>query len=93
MREKILERLKLSDNMMAHRPMLRIVDMVLEMVKDNYPNNDKAMKSEMINDLEENYNYTAEEAEEWVTEHGSRVVDGMWNDYTSYLEQFAIYRG
>ena len=92
MREKVLERLKLSDNMMAHRPMIRIVDMVLEMTNDGVIN-DKAMQQEMEDDLQNNYNYTIKEAKEWVEDNGSAVVSDMWDAYSRYLEENAIYKG
>lgn len=59
----------------------------------DYPINDTAMKKEMINDLIENYNYSQDEAENWVLDHGHRVIDCMWNEYTDYFERHAEYKG
>ena len=51
------------------------------------------MKQEMIDDLENNYNYTTEEANEWVEEHGSAVVSDMWDAYSHYMEEKAEFKG
>ena len=57
-----------------------------------YAINDKAMYSEMLNDLSENYNYNKQEAEEWIEEFGSSLVSGMWDEYSHFMEENAIFK-
>ena len=96
MREEILKRLRLSDNMMEHRPMVRTVDAVLGLVDELTVSviNDGAMTQCMRDDLEQNYEYTDEnEINEWIEEHGEAVVGCMWDEYSHYFEDNAQYKG
>jgi hypothetical protein len=47
--------------------------------------NDKEMASEITNDLVNNYNYTTEQAAEFVAEHGEDLVSTMWDAYSFRL--------
>ncbi len=58
----------------------------------DYAINDKEMKQCMIDDLEENYNYTIKEIEEWISQHGDALISEMWDAYSSYIEINAIFK-
>ena len=95
MREEILKRLKLSDNVMAHGPLVRTVDAVLKLVDELTVSiiNDGAMTQCMEDDLQQNYEYTIAEAHEWIEEHGEEDVGAMWDEYSHYFEDNAMYKG
>lgn len=50
-----------------------------------YPLNDKVMAIEMKTDLMETYNYTEEEAQDWIDTHGSSIISSMWDAYCHYM--------
>lgn len=54
--------------------------------------NDEEMLPEIISDLIENYNYTEKEAKEWAEENGSKIISAMWDEYSRFMEQEAVYK-
>lgn len=61
--------------------------------KDVFAINDAVIKAEMVNDLEENYSYTMLDAEEWVRDNGECVISDMWDSYSEYMQENAVYKG
>ena len=57
-----------------------------------YAINDKGMEQCMLDDLEEIYNYSAEEAKAWISQHDNQLVSDMWDAYSSYMEINAIHK-
>jgi len=46
---------------------------------------DNALEREMINDVIENYELSIEEANEFVDEYGTAIVDDMWSEYSNSM--------
>lgn len=51
--------------------------------------NDSITKEVMLNDLQEYYGYTEDDARLWVSEYGEDVVDRMWVAYSAHMERKA----
>ena len=55
--------------------------------------NDKALRQCIEDDLQENYNYTIDEASKWLSEgNGDGIASDMWDAYTNYFEQNVPYK-
>jgi len=50
--------------------------------------NDDVILEMLIEDLMDNYGFSKRKATTWAKEHGSSVVDDMWDAYTRYLEDY-----
>jgi hypothetical protein len=55
---------------------------------EGYAINDEVILEMLVDDLMDNYDFTEKKATAWVKEHGSAVIDDMWDAYTRYLEDF-----
>lgn len=50
--------------------------------------NDKALLEEIISDLVDHYSMPEDKARVWAEQHGSSIVDDMWEAYSNYLQDF-----
>jgi hypothetical protein len=55
--------------------------------------NDKELYEEVIQDLIDSRGYTEEEAKEWLVEYGDYLISAMWDEYSSFIEYYAEYKG
>lgn len=54
---------------------------------------DKELGEEVIQDLTTFRGYSKEEAQEWLQEYGEDLISAMWDEYSSFIEQYAEYKG
>ena len=73
----------------------RVIDQTLKLAEELtvVVINDGAMAQCMEDDLQNNYNYTVDEATEWIEEYGEKVVDCMWDAYGQYFQDNVEYKG
>ena len=55
--------------------------------------NDEVMEAKMLSDLIETYNFTQDQASEWVQTNGASVVNDMWDAYSSYFQTYVTDQG